>query len=162
MILVPANGEASIEFRALCMEFTEAFPADFGTIGDRAPDEVLKLMAAALSDGTIESEILQTQAALWRSMDEILRKSYRKSYEKALRDLRSLMTRYDQLDVAEDQFREQLEAEREDLRPSKSKIKKLEAKLVDRQKQRKKLQARERELMDLGLILPPDESEKGT
>ena len=64
-VVVPAGGEATIDFETFCLEFGLDFPSALGTPDGRAPDAVLRVLKTAIQEGLVDSEPLQTQLAIW-------------------------------------------------------------------------------------------------
>jgi outer membrane biosynthesis protein TonB len=68
-VLVPANGQVSIQFETFCLEFGRDFPDDIGAPVERAGDEVLRVLKVAIEEGYVESDPLQVQLAIWRVIE---------------------------------------------------------------------------------------------
>ncbi len=64
-VVVPAGGEATIDFETFCLEFGKDFPTALGMPDGRAPDDVLRVLKTAVQEGLVDSESLQTQLAIW-------------------------------------------------------------------------------------------------
>jgi hypothetical protein len=68
-VLVPANGQVSIQFETFCLEFGRDFPEEIGAPIERAGDEVLRVLRVAIEEGYVESDPLQVQLAIWRIIE---------------------------------------------------------------------------------------------
>jgi hypothetical protein len=68
-VVVPAGGEARIDFEAYCLETGKVFPENLYTPADRAPDDVLRVLKAAILDDMVETDPLQTQLAIWYAVN---------------------------------------------------------------------------------------------
>ena len=69
-VLVPANGQTSLQFETYCLDFGKTFPAQIGKPLHRADDEVLRVLKVALEGGYTESDPLQVQLAIWHVIEE--------------------------------------------------------------------------------------------
>jgi len=68
-VLVPANGQTSLQFETYCLDFGKTFPAQIGKPLHRADDEVLRVLKVALEGGYTESDPLQVQLAIWHVIE---------------------------------------------------------------------------------------------
>ena len=69
-VVVPANGQATINFEAFCIEVGKDFPTTLGDPNpERAPEAVRKVVKAAIEGGQIENDKLQTQIAIWQQIN---------------------------------------------------------------------------------------------
>lgn len=68
-VTIPAGGETSIQFDTFCLEAGKAFPAQLNAPNGRASESVLKVLKAAIEDGTVEASPLQTQLAIWHEVE---------------------------------------------------------------------------------------------
>jgi hypothetical protein len=68
-VLVPANGQATLQFETYCLNFGKEFPAQIGRPLDRADDEVLRVLKVAIEEGYTESDPLQVQLAIWHVIE---------------------------------------------------------------------------------------------
>jgi hypothetical protein len=68
-VLVPANGQVSIQFETYCLEFGRDFPEEIGAPIERASDEVLRVLRVSIEEGYVESDPLQVQLAIWRIIE---------------------------------------------------------------------------------------------
>jgi hypothetical protein len=64
-VTIPAGGEARIDFEAYCMETGKVFPEQLYTPAERAPEDVLRVLKAAILNDMVADDPLQTQIALW-------------------------------------------------------------------------------------------------
>lgn len=69
-VVVPANGEATLEFQTFCMDFGKAFPTALGTPDGRAEDDVLSVIRAGLEQQIAEAKPLAVQLAIWSLREE--------------------------------------------------------------------------------------------
>ena len=93
----------------------------------------------------------QSQRVLWEAMEDVCARYYEKSPEKALKGLRRLLNEFDELDIREDDVRARLDDELIKNGPKSSKVKKLEKKLEALASERRALESKKADLLDLGL-----------
>ncbi len=67
-LTIPANGNATVNVRAFCLEYGKPFPANFPTsLGAKTADpKVVSILRYAVSQGYTETNPYQVQLALWR------------------------------------------------------------------------------------------------
>ncbi|MCB0047728.1 MAG: hypothetical protein KDD92_20065 [Caldilineaceae bacterium] len=70
-VTIPANGEASLPFTGMCLEYTEPFPDSFGSFNGMAPDEVRRILKYSLLNGYTVSDDFQVQMAIWRAIEGV-------------------------------------------------------------------------------------------
>jgi hypothetical protein len=64
-LTIPANGEVEVSFQGFCLDFGEPFPTSFGQPGERADDDILRVLKTALLDGTADEDPLTLNLAIW-------------------------------------------------------------------------------------------------
>lgn len=67
-VSIPANGSATVNVKAFCLEYGKPFPATFPTsLGAKTADpQVVNILRYAVSQGYTETNPYQVQLALWR------------------------------------------------------------------------------------------------
>ena len=68
-VLVPANGQTTLQFETYCLDFGKDFPTQIGKPLHRADDAVLRVLKVALEGGYTESDPLQVQLAIWQVIE---------------------------------------------------------------------------------------------
>ncbi len=93
----------------------------------------------------------QSQGQLWATMYDFLERCYQGDAKKAIKELRSLLNKYDQLDKQEEDIRARMDREIEKKGAESDKLPKFEAELQKLQKERQELVEREQKLRALAL-----------
>lgn len=93
----------------------------------------------------------QSQSLLWKDMKRVIKASYRKDPDRAIKALFRVMADYDHLESSEMQLREQLESEIEKRGPKSPKVRSLKSKLAKVVEKKEKAKAEQEKVSDLEL-----------
>jgi len=91
----------------------------------------------------------QTQAEVWEAMFSVLEREYQGDAKKAVKELRALLSQFDNVDAMERDLKARLDKEVEKNGPESDKAKKYQTEIADLQKDRNKLFAKERQIRTL-------------
>ncbi len=101
----------------------------------------------------------QSRSELWAAMDSVLERSYKKSPQKALRELNKIISQYDRWDADEKRLLEQIDAEIERKGPKSSKLKKLNKSLNAVRLKKERVTEKEKNVSELILTVKPKATE---
>lgn len=101
----------------------------------------------------------QTQTELWKAMLGVLRTNYERDPQSALRERARLLNAFDTLDARRRELEQRASQELEKRGPKSPKLKAIQRDLEELAEERKKLEAREQQVMDLGLVAAAEVTE---
>ncbi|MBT3339775.1 MAG: hypothetical protein HOM34_01655 [Planctomycetes bacterium] len=101
----------------------------------------------------------QSRTELWEAMDSVLERSYKKSPQKAIRELNKIISQYDRWDADEKRLLEQIDSEIERNGPKSSKLKKLNKSLTKVRLKKEAVAQQEKDVSELLLTVKPKPKE---
>lgn len=111
-------------------------------------------------EGVIAMDGDQTQTELWKAMLTVLRRSYERDAEVALKERQRILNAYDTLDSRRSELEQRYSQELEKRGPDSPKLKAIQRDLDKIAAEHKALEQREREVMDLGAKVQTAEAAK--
>ena len=97
----------------------------------------------------------QTPSQLWKAMGEVIEQRYAKNVDKAIKEWQSLLETFDKVDARHRQLEDQLAEVRAEAGPDSARAKKLAEELKQNADERDAALAREKQVLDLGLLPMP-------